>query len=107
MIHLRIVASPGLAAECLALLSNSSAVVNVIHSPRVALEPPGDLVLTDVAREDASVVLEELRDLGVGREGSVTTSEIDSFSVTTIPAAANAGVAAAYRDWSEGSGALA
>jgi uncharacterized hydrophobic protein (TIGR00271 family) len=48
---------------------------------------------------------------GVGGMLSLTTTKSSALmgiliSVTTIPAAANIGVAAAYRDWSEARGAL-
>ncbi len=90
MIHLRIVAPPELAERSVAVLLRSSAVINVSRVPGVVLDPPGDLVLADVAREEASVLLEALRRLGIEEEGSITTTEIDSVISTRAEAAERA-----------------
>jgi uncharacterized hydrophobic protein (TIGR00271 family) len=84
VIHVRIVAPPDRVEAVLALLERAPAVVNLIHLPGAARKPDGDLVLCDVAREDASVVVGRLRDLGVARDGSIALDPID----TSISAAA-------------------
>ena len=38
---------------------------NVVHMPGVASKPQGDVILADVAREDASLVLHDLRQLKI------------------------------------------
>src|SRR4029079_6581073 len=43
-----------------------------------AQRPDGDLILADVAREDASMVIADLRGLGLDRDGSIALLEIDS-----------------------------
>lgn len=45
----------------------------------VAEQPDGDLILCDVAREDASVLVAELRELGLEREGSIVIEPISSL----------------------------
>jgi hypothetical protein len=50
------VAPPALAVRVLAALEGKASVINVVHLPNAALRPDGDLILSDVAREDASVV---------------------------------------------------
>ena len=70
----------------LALLERKPSVVNVVHLPGAARQPSGDLILRDVAREDASIVLAELRELGLAEQGTIAISSID----TAISAAADA-----------------
>jgi uncharacterized hydrophobic protein (TIGR00271 family) len=53
-------------------------VVNVIHLEGASLKPRGDVILCDVAREDASLVIDALRRLGLGEQGSIAVEEVDS-----------------------------
>lgn len=78
MIHLRIVAPGSIADEAVALLEGDESVVNVVRLPGVALKPAGDVVLCDVAHEDASVVVADLRELGIAECGSIALEEIDT-----------------------------
>jgi uncharacterized hydrophobic protein (TIGR00271 family) len=91
MVHLRIVAPPELAERVLAVLETKASVINVVHLPGAARRPTGDLILCDVAREDTSVVLDELRDLGLAEEGTIAIETID----TAISSAARAAERAA------------
>jgi uncharacterized hydrophobic protein (TIGR00271 family) len=78
MLHLRIVAPPDRAEMALELLKRTSSVCNVVHVRGAARRPEGDLILSDVAREDASVVLSDLRELEIPKLGSITVEEIDT-----------------------------
>ena len=78
MIHLRVVVTPDLAGKALAHLTRSDAVSTVVHVRGAAAKPPGDLVLCDVAREQASVLVQELEELGVAREGSITVEDVQT-----------------------------
>ena len=78
MIHLRVIAPPGLAVRVLELLERRPSVINVVHLAGAARRPPGDVILCDVAREDASVVIDELRELGLDREGSIALETVDA-----------------------------
>ena len=79
VIHLRVIAPPELAyATHRALLDHPSAV-NVVRVRDVAERPGGDLFLCDVAREDASVVVAELRALGLERTGSIALEPISAL----------------------------
>jgi uncharacterized hydrophobic protein (TIGR00271 family) len=78
VIHVRIVAPPSLAGRAVDMLERTPSVVNIIRIPDVARRPLGDLILCDVAREDASVVLAELRALGIDHLGSIAVEEIDT-----------------------------
>ena len=78
MVHLRIVVPGDLAAKVFELLANTPSVCNVIHLEGVAKRPEGDAILCDVAREDASIVISDLRELGVHERGSIALEDIDS-----------------------------
>jgi uncharacterized hydrophobic protein (TIGR00271 family) len=78
MVHLRIIAPASSAESVLALLSAAPSVCNVIHLPESAHEPDGDVVMCDVARHDVSVIIEDLRELGVPDEGSIAVEVTDT-----------------------------
>ncbi len=78
MVHLRIVVPGSRSPRVVDLLEATPSVSNVALLEGAARKPPGDVVLCDVAREDASVVIADLRELGVAREGSISLQEIDS-----------------------------
>jgi uncharacterized hydrophobic protein (TIGR00271 family) len=78
MVHLRIVAPREQAHDALALLEASDSVINVIHLHDVARKPDGDVILCDVAREDASVVIGDLKDLGIHRNGTIAVELVDT-----------------------------
>jgi uncharacterized hydrophobic protein (TIGR00271 family) len=78
MVHLRIVAPPAQAHAALDLLEASASVINVIHLHGVARKPDGDAILCDVAHEDASVVIADLKDLGIHRDGTISVEMVDT-----------------------------
>jgi uncharacterized hydrophobic protein (TIGR00271 family) len=78
MVHLRIVAPEGLAHQALELLCGEDSVVNVVHLQGAARKPKGDVVLCDVAREDASVIIGDLKELEIPAHGSIAVEELDS-----------------------------
>jgi uncharacterized hydrophobic protein (TIGR00271 family) len=78
MIHLRIVAPEEPAHKALDLLCASPAVINVAHLPAASKKPKGDVILCDVAREDASVILSDLKELEIPRLGSIAVEHIDT-----------------------------
>jgi uncharacterized hydrophobic protein (TIGR00271 family) len=78
MVHLRIVVPSYQAEHALDLLNNTPSVVNLIYLERAAHRPEGDVILCDVAREDASVIISDLRELNIDREGSIAMETIDS-----------------------------
>ncbi len=79
MVHLRVTAPPTLVDAVYSTLRGHASVLNLVRLPGVSERPDGDLVLCDVAREDASVVVEELRELGLEREGSIAIEPISSI----------------------------
>lgn len=78
MVHLRIVVPASQSERVVGLLEATPSVSSLAVLEGAARKPPGDVVLCDVVREDASVVIGDLRELGVGREGSISLEEIDS-----------------------------
>src|SRR5215212_8966989 len=78
MVHLRIVVPSYQAEHALDLLKGAPSVCNVVYLERVAHRPEGDVILCDVAREDASVIVSDLRELNIDTEGSISIEMIDS-----------------------------
>jgi uncharacterized hydrophobic protein (TIGR00271 family) len=78
MVHLRIVTPSYQAEHVLDLLDGTPSVVNLVYLERAARKPEGDVILCDVAREDTSVVIGDLRELNIDVEGSIAIEEIDS-----------------------------
>jgi uncharacterized hydrophobic protein (TIGR00271 family) len=78
VIHLRIITRGGKTDGVLELLEGSESVCNVVLLTGAARTPPGDVILVDVAREDASIVIADLKELGVARDGAITLEEIDT-----------------------------
>ncbi|HET7052730.1 MAG TPA: DUF389 domain-containing protein [Solirubrobacterales bacterium] len=60
------------------LLEASPSVSSLARIEGASRKPPGDLILCDLAREDTSVVIDDLRELGVPEQGSISVEEIDS-----------------------------
>lgn len=72
VVHLRIVTPADRAAGVVELLLASPATSSLAHLPGASLHPPGDFVLADVAREETSVLVAQLRALGLEQDGSIT-----------------------------------
>jgi uncharacterized hydrophobic protein (TIGR00271 family) len=79
MVHLRVIAPPALAEVAHATVLSHPSALNVVRLIGATERPAGDLILCDVAREDASVLVSELRDLGLEREGSIALEPISSL----------------------------
>jgi uncharacterized hydrophobic protein (TIGR00271 family) len=79
VIHLRIVAPSHNAEHALDLLKATHSVINLIYLPGAAHKPEGDVILCDVAREEASVVISDLKELEIEHEGSIAIEHVDSL----------------------------
>ena len=77
MVHLRIVVVPAKTQSTLAVLERTRSVCNLLVLEGAARWPDGDAILCDAAREDASVILADLRELGVDRDGSISLENIE------------------------------
>jgi hypothetical protein len=90
IVHLRLVVPADLVDRVLRELDSSDAVVNVARMPGSSLKPKGDVITCDVAREEVSVVVAELRRLDVERAGSISIDSVDSIISTAATRAARA-----------------
>ena len=95
MVHLRIVAPADRAEMALELLDRSPSVTNIIHLPGAARRPEGDVILCDVAREDTSVILSDLRELDIPTVGSIAIEMVDTEISDAAKLAQEAAVGAA------------
>jgi uncharacterized hydrophobic protein (TIGR00271 family) len=103
MIHLRIIAPTYECDNVLDLLNATPSVTNLIYLPRAAHKPEGNVILCDVAREDASVIVGDLKELGIHKNGSIAIEEIDS-QISDAAVAAEKAAAGAPSDavvWEE------
>lgn len=88
IVHLRLVIPGPRTDDVLRGLRDSPAVINIIHMPGASIKPDGDLVLCDVAREEVSVVIDQLRRTGIEEDGSISIDAIDSSISTEASRAA-------------------
>jgi uncharacterized hydrophobic protein (TIGR00271 family) len=77
MVHLRVVAPHEAAQAALELLKGNPTACHVIHLEGVAHAPDGDMILADVAREEASVIIGDLKELGIHESGSISIEPIE------------------------------
>ena len=87
MLHLRLVVPSDRVEGVLGCLTSSKAVTNVAHLPGAVVEPAGDLVLADVAREAASEILDLLKREGLEEHGAISADEV-SLSISSRARAA-------------------
>jgi uncharacterized hydrophobic protein (TIGR00271 family) len=78
MVHMRIVVPSEKAGRTLECLEDFGSVISIIHLPHAARRPEGDVILCDVAREDASLVIERLKQLDVHHDGSIAVELVDT-----------------------------
>ncbi len=78
MIHLRIVAPEDRAEAVMERLCGTDSVCNVIRLRDRSRRPDGVVIMCDVAHEDASVVIADLKELDIHRGGSIALELVDS-----------------------------
>ena len=79
MLHLRLRVPEDLIDDVVDVLEDDDTVTNVAVVPGGFRKPQGCLVLADVARENATAVIEQLRDLDLQHRGSISIDEIDTI----------------------------
>ena len=79
MIHLRVVAPPENADSAYRLLRERPSALNLVRLRDAADRPRGDLILCDVASEDASLVVAELREHGLEHSGSIAIEPVSAL----------------------------
>jgi uncharacterized hydrophobic protein (TIGR00271 family) len=77
MLHVTVVTPAALTARVLEYLLGSQYVINVVHLPGAAQKPAGDLITCDVATEEGSTVLEQLRTLGCETHGTISAEPLE------------------------------
>ena len=87
MLHLRVVSPTASTPAVLALLTADPGTANLALLPGASLDPTGDLIFCDVAREAVNDVIAGLRRLDVHHAGSIAVENID-VSVSDAAAAA-------------------
>ncbi|MEV6334944.1 DUF389 domain-containing protein [Nocardia vinacea] len=78
MLHLRMISPPELTDKAMAVLSADPGVTHVTLARGVAVEPVGDLIQADVAREAANDVLADLTTLGIKHTGGITLGPVET-----------------------------
>ena len=94
MLHMRVISPREQTDAVRTLLLAEVGATHVTVSPGIAVQPPGDVVEADVARESVDGLLGALCEIGIDRHGGVTLEAID----TTLSDAADAAEEAAPGD---------
>lgn len=79
MLHMRVSVPADLVDDVTRVLSDDPAVSSLAVVREASILPPGDLVYADVAREAANDIVDQLRALGVHREGSLHVEPVDTW----------------------------
>lgn len=82
MLHLRVIAPTDLRDGVLAVLRDEAGVANITLHADAALEPAGDEITADIARECANGVIKELKALDVQHRGAITLEVLDTILST-------------------------
>lgn len=103
MLHLRVLCPTGDTAAVLERLQGAPGVTHLSVVRGAAVQPEGDLVQADVAREAADDMLAALCDLGVDRSGGITLQPLDTVLSDAADAAERAapGLGADALVWDE------
>jgi uncharacterized hydrophobic protein (TIGR00271 family) len=79
MLNLRIVAPTKLTDDVVEILEEDPCVSSLSVLREAAIQPTGDLIFADVAREAANDVIGRLRALGVHREGTIEIQPVTTW----------------------------
>ncbi|MGX5681629.1 DUF389 domain-containing protein [Schumannella luteola] len=74
--HLRVISPADRTDEVLDLLTRDPAVANLVVHRGAAIDPAGDVVIGDVARESADEVVTALKKLGIASSGSIALDAV-------------------------------
>ncbi|MCY1143562.1 DUF389 domain-containing protein [Actinoplanes sp. Pm04-4] len=78
MLHVRVISPAAVTDRLTKHLTGAEAVTHLMVLDGAAKVPPGDVIEFDVVREGASRVLDDLRDLGLERDGAIVVERIDT-----------------------------
>jgi uncharacterized hydrophobic protein (TIGR00271 family) len=82
VLHLRLITPEDLRDDVIALLDREPGVTHVVVHRAAALEPRGDEITADIARESGNDVVEGLKKLGVRERGAITLDVVDTVLST-------------------------
>ncbi|OBK22409.1 DUF389 domain-containing protein [Mycobacterium asiaticum] len=82
MLHLRVIAPTESTDSVLEVLRREVGVTHIVVHREAALDPRGDEITADVARESANDVIDELKALGLKRQGAITLDVVDTVVST-------------------------
>lgn len=78
MLRLQVICPSERKDAVLQILEGSSGVANITVVAGGGYDPPGDLIGGDLVEEAASFVIDDLRDLGLAKDGSISVQSIDA-----------------------------
>jgi len=82
VLHLRVIAPEELRDSVVEVLRGEVGVANILLYPGAALEPVGDEITADIARECANSVIKQLKDIDVQHRGAITLEVLDTVLST-------------------------
>ena len=82
MLHLRVIAPEDIRDDVLRVLRRHVGVTHLVIHPGAALDPAGDEIAADIARESANDVVKQLKDLDVQHRGAITLTALDTVLST-------------------------
>lgn len=82
MLHLRVIVPEEMREDVIDVLRREVGVANIVLYPGAALEPVGDEITADIARECANSVIKELKDIDVQHRGAITLEVLDTVLST-------------------------
>jgi uncharacterized hydrophobic protein (TIGR00271 family) len=82
VLHLRVITPVELREQVIGLLTENPGVTHLVFHRDAALEPRGDEITADIARESANDVVDELKALGVKERGAITLDVVDTVLST-------------------------
>jgi uncharacterized hydrophobic protein (TIGR00271 family) len=82
VLHLRVIAPADLREPVIELLTGHPGVTHLVFHRDAALEPRGDEITADIAREAGNDIVERLKKLGVRERGAITLDVVDTVLST-------------------------
>ncbi|OBF26744.1 hypothetical protein A5724_31190 [Mycobacterium sp. ACS1612] len=82
MLHLRVIAPTELREPVIELLTENPGVTHLVVHRGAALDPDGDEITADIARESANEVIDGLKRLRVKERGAITLDVVDTVLST-------------------------
>jgi len=82
VLHLRVIMPTELREQVIDLLTGNPGVAHLVFHREAALDPRGDEITADIARESANDVIDGLKALGVKERGAITLDVVDTVLST-------------------------